>query len=250
MKDLVERLLELGRLDEATAVVRSAQDYLFEDLAHLLVTERQGRLAEQLVRERAAAEPNNDQLLSWLQQYAENRGDAREALIWAEKRFRLSPSPQLYEQIKPLATELGEWKARRQALRQTFEEKRDYRSLTQVYLADREVDRAIAALGQLATQKTRWGDSPRPMELVGEVAEAAEKGYSGDAIRLHLEVVEHLINMRGRGNYTEAAARLKRVRTLYTNLGRADEWARIIQEIRDRNRALRALKEELANAGL
>jgi len=40
------------------------------------------------------------------------------------------------------------------------------------------------------------------------------------------------------------------MRDLYENLGEQETWTKYITELRDKNRTLRALKEELANAGL
>jgi len=40
------------------------------------------------------------------------------------------------------------------------------------------------------------------------------------------------------------------MRDLYEKLGEHETWAAYIAELRDKNRNLRALKEELANAGL
>lgn len=40
------------------------------------------------------------------------------------------------------------------------------------------------------------------------------------------------------------------MRTLYDKLGEIEIWTSYITALREQNRALRALKEELANAGL
>ncbi len=40
------------------------------------------------------------------------------------------------------------------------------------------------------------------------------------------------------------------MRTLYQKLGEGEAWTRYIADLREKNKNLRALKEELASAGL
>jgi len=62
---------------------------------------------------------------------------------------------------------------------------------------------------------------------------------------------ERLIAERGRGNYQQAVEYLKKVRTIYRDMQkRSEEWDRYIRGIRENNRTLRALHEELRNARL
>jgi len=57
---------------------------------------------------------------------------------------------------------------------------------------------------------------------------------------------ERLIAGRGRGNYQQAVGYLKRVRTIYRDIQKSsEEWDRYIQGIRENNKNLRALQEEL-----
>ncbi len=51
-------------------------------------------------------------------------------------------------------------------------------------------------------------------------------------------------------NYANIVTYLLRMRDLYENLGESDKWTAYIAQLRDKNRNLRALKEELANVGL
>ncbi len=82
------------------------------------------------------------------------------------------------------------------------------------------------------------------------VAQAAEERRPRDAIRLYMARVKPLIEARGRDNYATAASYLQRVRDLYGRLGEEATWKSLIGGIREENRRLRALQEELANAGL
>ncbi len=62
---------------------------------------------------------------------------------------------------------------------------------------------------------------------------------------------EGLIAERGRGNYLQAVEYLKKVRSIYTDMQkRSEEWDRYIRGIRENNKTLRALYEELRRACL
>lgn len=65
-----------------------------------------------------------------------------------------------------------------------------------------------------------------------------------------LNQAQRLIDRRGRGNYAEAATYLRKIRNLYENLGKQDDWQIQITSLRQENRALRALQDELIKAGL
>jgi uncharacterized Zn finger protein len=58
-------------------------------------------------------------------------------------------------------------------------------------------------------------------------------------------MVERLIAARSRESYQQAAGYLKRVKLLYEKQGRAAEWHTYITNLRNSNKSLRALKEEL-----
>jgi uncharacterized Zn finger protein len=56
--------------------------------------------------------------------------------------------------------------------------------------------------------------------------------------------------MRDRKNYRTACTYLVKVRASYEKLGEGETWTSYITMLREQNRNLRALKEELAKAGL
>jgi hypothetical protein len=116
---------------------------------------------------------------------------------------------------------------------------------TEIHLEEEEIDRALETLGR--ARGLAWGWGPR---LPIRVARAAEEGRSLAAIRIYVGQAGLLIAARGRGNYTEAASYLVRVRDLYGRLGEPETWDAFITNLREQNRRLRALKEELTKAGL
>ena len=84
-----------------------------------------------------------------------------------------------------------------------------------------------------------------PSHYQAQVAEAAEESYPDEAIRLYKIVVQRLIDGRGRENYQQATGYLARIRRLYQKQGREPEWQAYMATLRNSNKSLRALKEEL-----
>jgi uncharacterized Zn finger protein len=111
---------------------------------------------------------------------------------------------------------------------------------------EKEID---AALESVAKVKYAWYDCGHETLSI-QVAKAAEKDRPEAALRIYQTTVDQLINSRGRDNYKTAALYLKRMRPLFQRLNQPDAWETLIARIREKNRALRALKEELDKAGL
>ena len=80
--------------------------------------------------------------------------------------------------------------------------------------------------------------------------DGAEETRPREAIELYRQYAERLIALRDRKNYQAACKYLAKMRALYEKLGESEAWTSYITALREQNRNLRALKEELANAGL
>jgi uncharacterized Zn finger protein len=75
--DLITRLLELGRVEEARENARQVQGFPLIQLLNIFVTHGQGEVAENIVREQLTRNPEMH-LLEWMKQRAEQEG------YWAE----------------------------------------------------------------------------------------------------------------------------------------------------------------------
>ncbi|MFZ0544015.1 MAG: SWIM zinc finger family protein [Candidatus Promineifilaceae bacterium] len=236
---LVERLMQLGRVDEAVSDTQPASDYELLALADIFVAHGHNKVAEELIEERAQASKDT-RLNNWLKIQAINNGDWRKAVEYAEMKFWQRSTLEDYQEIKDIAGKLGDWSERKEAILSRLTQKEDYALLTQIYLLEEEMDAALTTL-----PKVRYARG-----LAMEVARAAEVTHPREAIQLYRQQIERLIAARGRSNYAEAADYLIRVRKLYQRLSETDTWLGYIGAIRDQKPRLPALLDELKQAGL
>jgi uncharacterized Zn finger protein len=244
LHDLVDRLLALNRVDDATAAARGASDYDLIHLADLFVSGGQADLGEDLVRERTESSKDS-RLTAWLKARAEERGDLVTALAFAEAFFWQRPSTAAYAEMKKLAEQLEQWTPVRAKCLGRLKQEGNLALLTEIYVLEGEIDRALETLERYSRQH-RWGRNTVALR----VARAAEESRPRDAIRLYLEEVERLIAGRGRGNYAEAANYLLQVRAAYGQMGEEEAWQALIASLREKNRRLPAMQDEFDEAGL
>jgi len=254
--DLVNRLLDLDRVDEAAAAARELGDYELLQVADIFVAHSQADLVERLIRERvhtSQAGPEgparrDTRLTVWLKERAQARGDLAEALTLAETLFWQYPDVRGYQELRELARLVERWDELRAAILTRLTDAGKHHLLTEIYLEDGDVDRALETLEQMRIPG--WRGELASSALRIQVARAAEGSRPRAAIRIYVEKIERLIAARGRGNYAQAATYLVRVRDLYHRLGDPTRWATLISSLREENPRLRALKEELDKAGL
>lgn len=246
-QELIDRLLVLGRVDEAVAEVRQMDNPALLSLAELFVSHGCGDQVEDLIQARAQTSQDR-RLIEWLKERARAQGDLGEALTLAEALFWQHPLMAGYRELKDLAQPLERWDrvdGLRAVVLTRLAETSRHALLTEIHLEEGEVDRALETLAQVRGSSRGWG-----LPLCIRVARAAEEGRPRAAAGLYVQQAEELIEVRGRGNYAEAAEYLRRVRDLYHRLGEPETWETLIADLRARNRNLPALKDELDKAGL
>jgi catechol 2,3-dioxygenase-like lactoylglutathione lyase family enzyme len=253
--DLVDRLLTLGRIDEAVRETQRVDDLAFLRLADLFIEHGQDALAERLVRGRITEKPALH-ILDWLQKYYRDRGNHIAELEVAETLFRTQPYLRRYQELRDLARRLDRWEALRLELLTFLEQAKNTTLLIQIALDEGDIEHALQLL-KGTVKKDHYGYTY--IESYGyygysnialEVARAAEETQPREAIELYQQYAERLIALRERKNYQAACTYLVKVRALYEKLGEGEAWTTYITVLREQNRNLRALKEELANAGL
>ena len=249
--DAIDRLLTLGRVDEAVSETQSVDDGALLGLADLFIQHGQEAVAERLVRERAQ-KTQNLQLLKWLKQFYQTRNNHAAALEIAETIFRRYPNLADYKEIRDLASQLGRWGTLRPELLDFLDKPQYTTLLIQIALDEGDIDKALELVKAEQQKQTPSSGSYyyRYYDMPIRVAQAAEETRPREAIELYRQQAEGLIAQRGRQNYQAACRHLARMRTLYERLGESSMWTNYIARLREENRSLRALKEELAKAGL
>lgn len=248
--DLVERLLQLRRLDEALAEIQKASDYELLGHADRLVAHRHADLAHRLVRERFTKnkESRNDwQMRDWLERFYTSRKDWQAALDLAMESFLSEPSLGEYQQVRKYAEKLKTWPTLRPKLMAALKRSTAPEDLVRVHLLEGEVGEAVAAFESALRGKAHgwgWGS------LQLDVAKAAEKDHPEAAARLYLAAAESLINQRGRESYRTACKHLKKARDLLRKLHQEPEWQERLAALRIKHSSLRVFQQELDRARL
>jgi uncharacterized Zn finger protein len=254
--DLIDRLLALGRVDEAVREMQQVDDNALHRLVDLFIQHGQDEVAERLVRERITERPAVH-FLEWLQGFYRDRDNHVAELEMTETLFRTEPSLRRYQELRGLATRLGRWETLRPEMVAYLEQGGNTRLLIQIALDEGEIDKALQLLKGMAKKDSYgyiydggYGYYGYSSNIALDVAGAAEESRPREAIELYRQYAERLIAMRDRKNYQAACTYLLKVRALYEKLGEHEVWTGYIAALREQNRSLRALKEELTRAGL
>jgi catechol 2,3-dioxygenase-like lactoylglutathione lyase family enzyme len=276
--DLIDRLLMLGRIDEAAREAQQVDDNALLGLVDLFIQHGQDTVAERLMRAHISApiRPANEaarlllrsqpgraeeekpdwRVLAWLQKYYRTRGNSAAELEVTETLFHTQPFLKHYQELRDLARQLGRWETLWPEVLTFLEQAQNTSLLIQIALDEGDIDNALHLLKGTA-KKDHYGYTY--IESYGyygysnialEVARVAEETRPREAIELYQQYAERLIALRERKNYQAACTYLVKVRTLYEKLGEGEAWTSYITALREQNRNLRALKEELAAAGL
>ena len=244
-RDLVARLLPLGRIEEATDAARQfTSDYVLLGLVDVFHKAGLDDIFAELVRERTGRS-RDTRLFDWLIAYEVAGRRYPVALELARQLFALRPSLEAYHKVRVPAQEVGAWDAERSTLLAELARAGHHELRVQIFLDEGEIDLALEAL---AASKGQWRYHSYHTDLA--VAKAAEATRPEAAIQIYRDAANSVIQQRNRGSYAEAAEYLTRVRDLLGKSGQTDRWAALIAQVRDENRRLRALRAELDHAGL
>ncbi len=247
LDDLVERLLKLGRVDEAVAEARQASDYGLLSLADEFVRQQHPELSRRLVQERIE-DSKDTRLVEWLIQDARQQGDLAAALTYAHQRFWMDPGLEEYITLRDLAGPSSQWPELRSLLLEKLGTQEKHRFLlVEIYLEDAQIDAALQALEKVR-QASTYAYVPDYLQV--HVAEAAEETRPQEALRLYMELALDLIQQQGRANYVKAMEYLHRVRSLYQRYDALERWETFITQLRQDHYRAPALLEELNRANL
>lgn len=179
---------------------------------------------------------------AWLANFFKTHGQPEKFIAVQVDLLKTRFSLQDYQDLQAQAEPLGQWPTLRQQLLADLQDKKQVSALLDIALLEQDSPSALGYLKQLPYfhQKT----------YQVRVAEAIGGDRPEDAIALYQELVETAIKQRGRDNYRQAAHHLKAIQRLSSVTQREKAFFQYVQQLRDRNNTLRALKEELDRAGL
>ncbi len=238
----VKRLLNIGRLNDAEKEARNANPWHLVRMGDVFVEAGEEETIEQVMKAHLKRDADSH-LANWLKKYYDGKRRPADALAMAQEAFLAAPGIEGYEEMRRLSKQQENWEARRQELLKKLGVRGNNDLLARIHMREGEWDDAIA----IAKKSQGWG---RYSSLREELAEALEKERPEQAIELFLQCAEELIGWRGRDNYRQAAAIYTHVSNLYDRLGKWAEWEKLFDDILARNDRLRALKQELEEAGL
>ncbi len=238
-------LVRLDRVEEAVEIARqhfTKLPGLVIDFANALVEAGHGEVAAAYMVEQSRRERFAGSYLSWLARYFEEHGDRPAALDARRRQFEESPELETYRELRRLAGELGTWPSLRPALLNMLDPIRQARLLLDIALDEGDVAWGL----EIASRRGVW----LGREAYSRLAQAAEADHPRAALEIYRSLAEQTIAARDRGNYRAAAGHLLRVRELYRGLDEEAAWQTYIAGLREGNRRLRALREELDRVGL
>jgi hypothetical protein len=251
---LIERLLKRGQLEEALVEAQHVDNYDILEIAAILGEQGHEAVAEHLIEERVK-KSSDTQLLQWLKERYQARGDIAGALDMAQRLFRAYPlaaTIERYREIRQLAQQLDRWEAVRTEIMAYVQKSHITALQIEIALDEGKVELALQLLqAESQTEDRRTGPYGSDNFDAGiKVAKAAEDSHPQESIEIYQAYVETRIEWRGRENYQVACQYLTSIRRLYQKLGKSDTWTRYIAALREQHRNLPALKDELAKAKL
>lgn len=254
-EDLVSRLLELGRVEEARTEAEQAsvgKPGLRDHFLQLFIEHGFGSQARAMA-EGMLRKHKDHSLQRWLCNYLQQEGDWDEALWLAEEMFWASPTLEGYLELAKLSGKLGRWSERQPLVLKGLEEKGAWLRLVEIHLHEGRPEEALLAYRKAGeTRSTFWSGWLRVSldELGLKVAQALEDTHPQEALDIYRQQAERLIEYRSRDAYREASRLFKKVRALYQKQGQKAEWLAYVSKLKQTHARLRALQEELSRAGL
>ena len=240
-RDLIKRLFELERREEAQDVARDLPDVDLRRVTDVFEEHDASDLFGTVVDERLDADTDG-YLVQWRREYALGQDDQEKALTLT-KRLLLNSygNVQEYETLRSIAQDLGCWEAEQSEIHNKLRGSSTVDPLARFHLSDGDIGDAVDLASREAIS--------RSMQI--RVAGVAEDEYPEDAIDLYEREARRLIKGRGRSNYASAAEMMARAKALYESLGYDVLWEDTIEKlVEDQLHRLPAARDEFQKAGL
>jgi uncharacterized Zn finger protein len=220
-----ERLLQLGRVDEAVEHALghplSAEESL--NLAKLLREKERTEAAYEVGRKGLNSTGHKYNLAEWVAAMAETMGhieDARHAWLVA---FDEIPRLEAYRHLKRLSGQT--WHNLREKIIHQLREKNRVTTLIEIWIEDGDINQAIQA----------WENYPYGgYTLLGQLVDAAATTHPDWAVKYALAEAESLISKASK-YYPHAVRWLGKIKAIYLQHNRIQDWQQCLADIRTRH---------------
>ena len=224
-----ERLVAMGRLDDAIQVAEEARDFELPGVLDHLV--EAGREASALVLAHHRLDPEYAALpvARWLYDHAMAQGDHEEALQAAATIFRQRPVADTLDLARSAARPLDR---EDEVVATLLDDLRDdarlsHRAQLSVYVGD--TDRALSSARTILEHDIHsWSD-----DALLAVADFLRDRRPDAAVEIYDGLARRCIQRRDRSNYRFAASVLTHARSFLTDVGRTDDWTALIETLVD-----------------
>lgn len=227
-EEVVERLLDLHRPEEAIREATQASGVNTLRLANRLVQHGHPALAEQLVR-KDIDHPRGQEARRWLIDRHLARGDCDGALELCLNDYRYRPCLDCFKQVKELARSVDRWDAARPHLLARLRERAVHANdKLEIYVHENMLPEAAELVADPSTQRTISD------ELLLRTARSLEADFPGHALTIY-----RANSVVYPDNYDTAAFCLSRMKAIYRRQGRTDEWERYFRPLHKRHKLKR-----------
>jgi uncharacterized Zn finger protein len=238
-EELIERLLKLGRGQEAAAEAARLEEYSLLRMEADFKRHGQSEAFDAIMMERARKSPHPG-VLAWLRKRAKQNGDSAAMLQLSQREFAASPSKESYEAIQVLAVKLGKWESVRVELLKQLKGSHRTDLLARICLEEGRIDEAL----KLVKGNNSFGWPSADLE----VAKAVERVRPRAAIEIYCKQIDLHMASRGREGYREAAKLLKRLRRTHENAGEPECFSKYMENLRQKYGKLRTFWDEVQAA--
>ena len=247
--ECADRLLELERFDEAADAAAPLPGHKLEPLLDRFVERGAPETARAVVEARLDdADGAAPSLRQWLYKHDLSTGNYDDALEVARRGFRNRPSLETYEQVRRAAEPIGQWGTVREELLEHLRDARRPNLRVQIHLHEDDPASALDLVEPFAGEDRTWAFG---VSFLASVADAVADAHPDAATALYEEAARRLVDQRGRSNYADAAALLRRAEGLYDEMDERDLWEAFIDTLYEEElHRLPAAQDEFEKADL
>ncbi len=240
--ELADRLLQMGRLDDALDAIGMAWGPELPELGELFDRHGKAHSIEPSLHE-CFESSRDSNLAEWLKTHYIGYRKYSRALPIAEFLFERDPGASGYRELRELALHAGQWENIRLHALHGISTSGQINALANEYIDEGEVEPALELAGHAYLGAHVMKRLIRAVEAVATTSLREAPSYFRCLAEIYIE-------LRGRKNYKQACRQLISMRDLLRRLGRDSDWQGFLAELRRGTRNRPALQDEMLRSGL